>query len=130
MSRYLADTTVLVEHLRGNPKARQFLETEDPYISSITKAELIQGTKDKTDLRMVLRVCKDLSEIFLTEKMTSVALRLLEKFHHSHGLILLDAFIAASTIENKLILITDNIKHYSFIKSLKIKDWKEIEKRV
>ena len=41
MSKYLADTTVVIEMLRGNLSAKNFLENR-PAISAVTAAELIQ----------------------------------------------------------------------------------------
>ncbi len=127
MNKYLADTTVLIEHLRGNPKAKLFLEGDQPCISSVTRAELIQGSHNKFDLKMVKKVCEDLDEVYFTEKITRLALQLLEKFHLSHGLLFLDTLIAATAIENKLILVTGNVKHFAFIKELKVRGWKDIE---
>ena len=45
-------------------------------------------------------------------------LHLLKKYHLHHTLSIADALIAATSIENKVPLYTDNISDYSFIKEL------------
>lgn len=126
MTQFLADTTVLVEHLRQNPKAKSFLVENTPLISFVTRAELIQGSRNKTDLKTVKILCQSLEEIPLTEKITRQAIELMEKFYLANNLLFLDALIAATALEENLTLVTDNFKHFSFIPSLKLKNWKEI----
>lgn len=125
MNRYLADTTVLIEHLRGNKLAKLFIEENIPYISTVTIAEVIQGSKDKRDLAAALRLCGSLNEAEITGKISKRAIKFLQNYHISHGLYFLDAIIASTAIENKLILVTGNLKHFQFIKELKIIPHKE-----
>jgi len=125
MNRYLADTTIIVEHLRGNPKAKDFIEKNNPSISSVTIAELIQGSRDKKELDSASKLYKNLSEASIDKKISSMALNLLFKFYLSHGLMFLDSLIAATCIENKMILVTGNIKHFKNIPGLKILPQKE-----
>ncbi len=126
MSRYLADTTVLIDHLRSDIQAKQFLKKHAPYLSTVTVAELIQGTKNKNELNVVLRVCKAFTELEITKKISNKAINLLVDFHLSHGLRFLDAIIASTAIENNLILVTKNMKDFRFITGLKIISQKEI----
>ena len=62
MSKFLADTTVLVDMLRGNIFAKKFLE-ESPYISKVTLVELLQGCENKEDLKVVEKACDLLPQI-------------------------------------------------------------------
>ncbi len=123
MIGFLADTTILVEHLRGNRLAKSFLEQNDASISSVTKAELIQGSRNKSDLKIVKSLCHSLVEVSINEKITKLAISLLEKYYLSHGLLFLDALIAATALERNLTLITGNTKHFVFISGLLLKDW-------
>lgn len=120
MSSYLADTTVVVDHLRGNKKATKFLEECNPGISVVTVAELIQGSKDKGEQAMAVKICTAFQELSIDKKISGRALELIEKFYLPHGLLFLDALIAATALENKLVLITGNLKHFRFIKGLRI----------
>lgn len=120
MSKYLADTTLLIEHLRGNNKASVFLKANSPYISTVSIAELIQGSRDKNELKVALKLCVSLSEIAIDKRISNHAITLMKKFYLSKGLKFLDAIIASSVLENKLTLITGNLKHFNFIEGLTV----------
>ncbi len=125
-SNYIADTTVLVDFLRNNEYARGFLEREWPAISSVSRAELIHGAKDKPGLREAMALCDSLEELSFTEVSTKDALRLLATYHLSHGLFFLDALIAATALEHNRTLVTHNIKHFSYIPKLSVLGWKDV----
>lgn len=120
MSKYLADTTILIDHLRGREEAKIFLEKHIPYISIVTVAELIQGSREKRELNIALKLCENFPEININKKISDKATQLLTDFYLSHGLLFLDALIAAAAIENNLILVTGNIKHFIFLKELNL----------
>src|SRR3989344_3442901 len=124
-SKYIADTTVLVDYLRHNESARGFLERERPAVSFVSRAELIHGAKDKPGLRKAMALCDRLEELSFTEVSTKDALRLLETYHLSHGLFFLDALIASTALEHSLTLVTHNTKHFSFIPKLAVGAWTE-----
>lgn len=116
----MADTTLLIEHLRGNSKAGVFLKDNSPAISTVSIAELIQGSRDKGELTFALKLVSSLSEIVIDKKISNHAILLMKEFYLSKGLKFLDAIIAATALENQLILITGNLKHFNFIKGLSI----------
>lgn len=118
MSKYLADTTVVIDHLRGNEKATIFLEDFNPYISIVTVAELIQGSKDKREQTLAVKICASLPELTVNKKISDFAIEFMKKFYLSNGLRFLDALVAATAMENKLLLVTGNVKHFRFIKGL------------
>lgn len=120
MSKYLVDTTLLIEHLRGNEQARAFLKDNYPNISTVSIAELIQGSRDKDELAAALKLVLSLSEIAIDKKISNKAIDLMKKFYLSKGLKFLDALIAATALENKLTLITGNLKHFKFIEGLSV----------
>lgn len=120
MSDYLANTTVLIDHLRGKREAIAFLEEFSPYVSVVTIAELIQGSKDKRDQDLAVKLCTTLPQLIIDKKVSDSAIALMKKFYLSKGLRFLDALIAATALENKLSLITGNVKHFRFIEGLTI----------
>ncbi|MEK9179632.1 MAG: PIN domain-containing protein, partial [Patescibacteria group bacterium] len=69
--RYLADTTVFVDALRGVEAARAFLSQEDVVMSCISVAELIEGCRDKRDLRLVTNLCNDFEVIQINSSATA-----------------------------------------------------------
>jgi|SRR5579872_4057304 len=126
MPRYLADTTILIESFRKNEKAKQFLLTYTPHISDITTAELLQGARDKREETLILKTCAGLSAISLTTTISQKAIKLIMQYHLSHGLLILDALIAATAIENKLTLVTENVRDFRFIGELQLMSQKEV----
>lgn len=120
MSSYLADTTVIVDHLRGNKKATKFLEEYNPSISVVTVAELLQGSKDRREQATAVKICTAFQEFTIDKKISGRALELMKEFYLSHGLLFLDALIGATALENKLVLVTANVKHFRFIKGLEV----------
>lgn len=117
-NNYLVDTSVIIDHLRDNDKATSFLEKFSPCISTVTVAELIQGSRDKREQSQAIKTCASLSEISIDRKISEQAIELMEKFCLSHGLQFLDALIAATALTNQSILVSDNVKHFKFIEGL------------
>ena len=128
MGKYLVDTTVVVEMLRGNIKARDFLQKERPEVSAVTAAELIQGSHNREDLVVVKKTLKLISQIQLNVAISELAIELLEKYRLSHGLMFLDALIAAMAIVKKKVLVTGNVKDFKFISGLKVVGHEVFEK--
>jgi len=119
MSKYLADTTVVVAMLRGDERTRRFLE-DLPEISAVTVVELIQGCESRNDLRVVEKTCTLLPQVRIDLNISSFAIELLKKYYLSHNLLFLDALVAASAILRKKILVTANIKDFRFINGLEV----------
>jgi hypothetical protein len=120
MSKLLADTTVLVEVLRSNLDAKQFLEDTLPEISKVTVVELIQGCRNKEDLKVVVKACDLLPQVKIDLNISEMAIELLKDYNLSHGLLFLDSIIAATCIIRKKILVTENVKDFRFISGLEV----------
>lgn len=124
MNNYLVDTTVIIEMLRGNVLAKKFLERK-PAISTVTIVELIQGCKNKRQLTEVEKTCNIFPQVKVDLTISKMAVELMETYFLSHGLLALDAFIAASCIVKKKILVTDNMQDFRFIEELQLVSQKE-----
>jgi len=116
MKRCLIDTDVIVDHLRGEEKARDFLkqikaEETDILCSVITKAEIYSGVRPKEEER-VAGLLNSMEEVLIDGEMAVAAGRYKNRFHASHGLLLPDALIAASAKQVGAVLVTLNKKHY------------------
>lgn len=116
---YLSDTTVFIAHLRGDKKDTQFLE-EVSSISTVTVAELILGARDKKELKTILRLVSKFSEESISLRVQKKALEILTDFSVSHRIKFMDALIAATALNNKSVLTTDNVKHFRFIPGLEV----------
>jgi len=128
MTSYLTDTTVLIDHIRGQTSATRFISQNRPYISIVCQAELIQGSKDKSSLILNQKLCEKLNIIPISERTSLLAIRLISEHFLSHHLEFLDALIAATAINLSLTLVTSNAKHFSFIPNLQLRAWQDIEK--
>lgn len=121
LSSFLLDTNIIIDYLRENKDSALFLEKQKkPIISIITVAELYQGVKNKTELKKIKQLLKYFKILTIDENISLLAINLMEKYFLSSGLLILDAFIAATAINHKLILKTKNIKHFKMINELKI----------
>ena len=116
MKRFLIDTDVIIDHLRGEKEARDFLKQiksieADILYSVITKAELYSGVRSKEEEKVAL-LLSSMGEVGIDGEIAVDAGRYRNKFYASHGLLLPDALIAASAKKIDAVLITLNKKHY------------------
>lgn len=119
----LVDTDVLIWNLRGNIRAAELLDGRAGFsLSAVTWIELLQGVRDGNEqraLRHALHYWR--SEIIhVNEAVSARACYLIEEYALPHSLQLADALIAATALENGLILVTGNDRHYRFIKGLEL----------
>jgi predicted nucleic acid-binding protein len=125
MVNYLADTTVLIDLFRGDQRASEYIKTGQSAISHVTAAELFEGARNKQHLAKLKRAIDDLVTIPIEAAMSTLALNLIQSYFLSHHMEFMDALIAATAMEHNLTLVTANAKHFSFIKGLKLTDWKK-----
>ena len=117
----LIDTDVLIWYLRGNQKAYDLIHTMGDFcISSITYMELVQGMRNKNELRTLQKVLKqwNVKTIYVNEEISAKALFFVEEYFLSHSMELADSMIAATASMYGMTLITANDKHYKVVKDL------------
>ena len=97
----LVDTTILIDHLRDRKKATAFLleASNRLFVSSVSVAELIEGVKNKRELRDVKRLCDSFRVIQISKIASEKAIDYMTEFFLSHNLQFLDALIAAAATE-------------------------------
>lgn len=125
--KYLLDTNIIVNHLRGKEAISKPLLNEELGISIITWAELVYGVhksvQKEKNKKLLHSFIVDLSisivplDIHIIEQYAQIRLHLEKKGMRVHDF---DLFIAATAIQHSLILITRNVKHFSNIPILKI----------
>ena len=120
MVKYLADTNVLIDHLRGDKKATKFLLDHAPAISAVSVAELVQGCRTLQQLSEVTTLISVLNILDIDTEISIQSTKLVRDNYLSHGLKFLDALIAATAIKHKLTLKTQDAKHFKFINSLSV----------
>ena len=117
----LIDSDVLIWYLRGNQNAYNLIHSLDNFaISLVTHIELVQGMRDKKELKIFQNTLKNwgVKTIYLNEAISARALFYVEEYFLSHSMQLADALIGATATEYGLTLITANDKHYRVIKGL------------
>jgi predicted nucleic acid-binding protein len=120
----LIDTDILIWVFRGNQKAARVLEaTERRHISAVTYMELIQGARDREELRKIKMFLSDydFDVLPLSENIGHRASIYVEEYGLGMSVRLADALIAATAVEHNLTLFTGNRKHYRPIRELDLK---------
>ena len=119
----LIDTDILIWYLRGNQKAYDFIHGIGEFaISAVTYMELVQGMRNKNELRALKQALKQwrVKIIYITEEISAQALFYVEAYFLSHSMQLADALIGATSTSHGMTLYTANDKHYKVIKDLNI----------
>ncbi len=117
------DTDVLIRVFRGHEGAAQLVERHhDRRISLVTYAELIQGARNRQELREIKSFLNDhaFQMLPLTENVGHRASVYMEEYTLKTALSLADALIAATVVEHHQTLCTANRKHYSAINELEL----------
>jgi len=123
----LVDTDVMIWFLRGDIKAaRELDKLERVQLSVVTYMELVQGMRDKTELRAFRTTLHDWDILIepLDEHISARAAFYVEEHFQSGGLRLADALLAATAINQGLPLLTANIKHYKVLTELDLRRFK------
>ena len=133
MNRVLIDTDILSYYFRGDKIVVQnfnnYLQNFDFIeISLITFYEIVSGLMAKDSIRQ-LDVFYEFIEGNLILPMTENSSKIsseLYSFLRKTGKVIddIDLFIAGIAIENEMVLVTNNEKHFGRIPNLKILNWK------
>jgi len=124
MTIILIDTDILIDITRGVPMAVERVIKESkqyvPAISSITRKELLIGCRNKKEFNDMLKFLVRFQLIHITAKIDAIADDLLETYSLSHHLLIPDALIAATTLEQHCPLLSKNQKDFKFINNLNL----------
>jgi len=124
---FIVDTDVLIDSARYVDKAVNCLQQAENKsslgVSSITQMELIVGCRNKKELKSLELFLQRFEVITLDEYISDTAVNLLKSYRLSHGLLISDALIAATSIITNASLISKNQKDYRFIKELDLLDY-------
>ncbi len=119
--RTLFDSSVLIEHLRGNQRATKALLAVPPadrHVSVLSRVE-IEGGMRSGERRDVASLFGVLTVLPVTDAVARLAGRHLRTHRRTHpGIDLVDYVIAATAELNDARLATLNIKHFPMFKGL------------
>ena len=116
----LVDTDVMVDFLRGHPKAVSLVQTHSSRIilSCIVVAELYGGVRGDDELGTLDSLISLFRVIPVSSGLARMGGLYRRDYAKSHGVGLGDAIIAATVDSENAELKTLNIKHYPMIKGL------------
>ncbi len=123
----IIDTDVLIWDLRGNTAARTTIAANLPFtISTVTYIELLQGMRNKQELKALQRQLRRWSVTILqiTPDISGRAMFYVEEYCLSHTMQLADALIAASAVEQNETLLTANSRHYRHLPELVLAEFR------
>jgi predicted nucleic acid-binding protein len=119
----LIDTTIAIDHLRGESAASELLATliddgEDLVSSELVRFELLAGVRDK-ELPALEDFLSALHWAEVTEDIARVGGRLARRYRKSHsGIGSVDYLIAATAIVIDADLLTTNVRHFPMFNRL------------
>jgi len=120
----IIDTDVLIWYMRGNPEARNVIEKEEAFsVSVVTYAELLQGMRNKQELRELRSFFRawNVRLLYISEDISAKAVFYMERHFLSGRLTFSDALISATSISCGDTLLTANDRHYRLIKEIDLR---------
>ena len=98
----------------------QKLKNSTLAISTITEMELIVGCRNQVELQQLRKFLRYYPIFKVNESICDQAIELLSKYRLSHGLLIADAFIAATAIVINAPLLSKNQSDYRFISEINL----------
>ena len=120
----ILDTDVLIWYMRGNEKARRLIDDAERFsISVITYMELVQGMRNKGELKSLRRALHlwGADILYVSADISAKAMFYVEQHFLSHSLEIADALIGATAVSSGMPIITGNYKHYRVMKDVEVK---------
>ena len=119
MPSHLLDTNIIVDTLRKNPAAVQYVDSlGDWSYSVVCKMELIAGARNQKEVDALDKYLRDFTEVALSPEIGTRACDIMKQYAKANGMDPLDAMVAATAITSGLKLVTQNDKHFRNIKGL------------
>ena len=119
---FLADTDIFIDYLNGMFNAKQLLDSPESkvYYSALTEKELFQKQGlSSTERRRITALLSKHRLIPVDNEIAEKFSRLTVKYG-SQKIRKADGLIAATSWAKRLPLITRNVKHYRFIKEIRL----------
>ena len=120
MPKYLTDTNILIDHLRGDSIASRVLRDVEAgrlraTISVVTECELLASpVLTSRDERRIIELLELLPRVAVTSRIA----RLAAQVRRRHPVTIADALIAATALLSHATLVTRNLKDFRTIRGL------------
>ena len=121
MKKILVDTDILIDYLRGQNDALEFIKSNARSIvlSAITVAELYAGIKSEHEKTVLGQFISLFPVMPVSQEIAMTGGLMRNQFRRSHGVGLADAIIAATCQIHGLSLRTLNLKHFPMFPALR-----------
>lgn len=124
---FLIDTDIMIDAGRGVDEAVEYLRNAERDFrlaaSVVTQMELFVGCRNKSELRQVEKFLERFQVLRLTEEISDAAVGLLRRYRLSHGLLVADALIAATSMVFAVPFASKNHRDYRFIEGLDLRPY-------
>ena len=129
--RFLVDTDIIINYLKGGANARNFLMPIIDgealgFFSVITEAELLSGSRTASDEFAIYSILDYMEAIEVERKIAVTAGKLRQKYYSFYRTELPDAIIAATAFQYDAVLATANEKHFKIFEEIEAEYIKEI----
>jgi len=120
----LCDTCVIIDFMNGRSQVLNELIASETtlFINSIIEMELLQGARDKKELRVIENKLHAFRLLNMQQDIFDLATEYVRKYRLSHGLALPDAVIGATAIFYQMPLFTYNRKDFKFLPNIQLAD--------
>lgn len=130
MKQYLLDTCIVVFLFRDKYNVAEQLDAvglENCFISEVTIAELQAGVEKSSCKHLNQQILDKFVSMINVIPFSSVIKRYAQEkaVMEKQGLRVadFDLLIGCSALENNLIMVTDNVKHFASIPRIKLENW-------
>lgn len=106
MIEHLLDNNVISQILKGNRTVANFVVGLNFAICATVYIEALQGSVSSAQKRIIKKLIDNFSLLPITSEVSKRAIELIDAYSNSHGLLLADALIAATALENDLTIVT------------------------
>jgi len=123
MTNYLlCDTCVIIDFMkRRSPVLNELISHKTPlFINSIIEMELLQGARDKQELRIIESQLRSFRLLNMQQDIFDLATQNIRRYRLSHNLALPDAIIAATATVYQVPLFTYNLKDFKFLPDIQL----------
>jgi len=118
----LCDTCVIIDFMNGRSQELDELINNGSilFINSIIEMELLQGARDKKELRIIEKKLHVFRLLNMQQDIFDLATEYIRNYRLSHNLALPDAIIGATAIFYQMPLFTYNRKDFRFLPEIQL----------
>ena len=117
------DSCIVIDFIKGIEDIKnQLSQIQTPCINFIVEMELLQGAKDKRELKKIVKELNSFNRLYFHNEIAKLSTQLLKDYALSHNLQIADAIIAATCLVYNIPLFTHNKRDFKFIPNLELYD--------